>query len=222
VRQAFAHAADRQAMVAMTGGHAIPAMGGMVPPGLPGHSPGIALSYDPALARELLAQPGYGPGGGQRFPPVELCHPKGPAAADAARYIISQWQQNFGLEIPDWSADWAEYLARLEQDPPHLWFMGWNADYPDPDSFLRTAIRQHRRDWAGLPHEQLLERARRVTDQAERLKLYRQVDRMVVEQALVLPWAYTNAHFLVKPWVKRCPLSGIAGGFSKDVVIEAH
>jgi oligopeptide transport system substrate-binding protein len=220
VRRAFAHAADRQAMVAMTGGHAIPATGGMVPPGVPGHSPGIALAFDPVLARDLLAQAGYGLGG-RPFPQVALWHPKG-AAADAARFIIGQWQQNLGLEIPGWSADWADYLARLQKEPPHLWLMGWSADYPDPDTFLRLAISNYRRGWTGQPHQQLLERARRMTDQGERLKLYRQVDRMVVEEALVMPWAYSNAYFLVKPWVKRCPLSSVAPPFWKDVVIEAH
>jgi oligopeptide transport system substrate-binding protein len=59
VRRAFAHALDRAwLMDVVWGGFWETAMGGFVPPGLPGHTPGIALAYDPERARELLAEAG--------------------------------------------------------------------------------------------------------------------------------------------------------------------
>ena len=56
VRRAFVLATDREKLVNVVGGNAPPATGGFVPPGMPGHAPGIALPFDPKEARQLLAQ----------------------------------------------------------------------------------------------------------------------------------------------------------------------
>jgi ABC-type transport system substrate-binding protein len=55
VRRAFILATDRErlAHVAVRG-YAFPAMEGIVPPGIVGHTPGIGLPYDPKAARQLL------------------------------------------------------------------------------------------------------------------------------------------------------------------------
>jgi oligopeptide transport system substrate-binding protein len=63
VRRAIAHAMNRKAVVdEVFGGRFIPAQG-ILPPGTLGFNPAVrSLDYDPARARELLAQAGY-PGG---------------------------------------------------------------------------------------------------------------------------------------------------------------
>jgi ABC-type oligopeptide transport system substrate-binding subunit len=67
VRQAFALALDRPALVeAVPGDRAVAATGGFLPPGMPGHTPGIGVPYDPARARRLLDQAGFP--GGKGFP----------------------------------------------------------------------------------------------------------------------------------------------------------
>jgi len=222
VRRAFALALDREAMARQTGSYAMPATGGVVPPGMPGHSPGIALPYNPEAARELLAQAGYGAGAGLPFPRVELWYPSRPAVAAPVEYLIKQWQQDLGVEICAEAVEWVPYLDRLARSLPHVWAICWRADYPDPDNFLRVGLSLYRGGWPRQPYEELLETARHITDQSERMRLYRQADRMVVEEALVLPLTYGNAHYLVKPWVKRYPLSSVAPPFWKDVVIEPH
>ena len=56
VRWAFAMATDKtQLATAVFGGYWFPAMGGFVPPGMPGHSSNIGLLYNPDGARQLLA-----------------------------------------------------------------------------------------------------------------------------------------------------------------------
>jgi ABC-type oligopeptide transport system substrate-binding subunit len=52
------------------------------------------------------------------------------------------------------------------------------------------------------------------------MKLYRQADRILVEEAPILPLTYERDHLLVKPWVIRYPTAAIKRSFWKDVVIE--
>ena len=67
-----------------------------------------------------------------------------------------------------------------------------------------------------------MERAGRGADQAERMRLYGQADRMLMEEAIVLPLGTRHEHLLIKPWVSRYPFSPFRSTFWKDVVIEAH
>ena len=70
VRQALALAIDRETLASVVlGGYDSPALGGFVPPGMPGHSPGIGWPFDPERARRFLAEAGYPEGRG--FPAVE-------------------------------------------------------------------------------------------------------------------------------------------------------
>ena len=100
--------------------------------------------------------------------------------------------------------------------------LGWVADYPDPDSFLRASLIQRNTGWRDPTYDGQVERARRSTDQAERMKLYAQADRILIEEAVLLPVSYGRNHLLVKPWVSRYPTSAIGKLFWKDVVIESH
>ena len=59
-------------------------------------------------------------------------------------------------------------------------------------------------------------------DQWERMRLYGQADRILVEEALVLPLVYGRFHLLVKPWVSKLPTSALKRWFCKDVIIEPH
>ncbi|MGD8462277.1 MAG: hypothetical protein PVI09_00290 [Anaerolineae bacterium] len=70
--------------------------------------------------------------------------------------------------------------------------------------------------------EGLIEQARRVTDQARRMELYQQADRLIIDKAVVLPLTYDRRHMMLKPWVKRYPISALQNWFWKDVVLEPH
>ena len=59
IRRALIQAVDPTMLAgAILGGRAAPARGGIVPPGMPGHSGQIGLPYEPDLARRLLAEAG--------------------------------------------------------------------------------------------------------------------------------------------------------------------
>jgi len=76
--------------------------------------------------------------------------------------------------------------------------------------------------WQNPAYEKLVEQASQVTDQAERLNLYQQADRILVEKAAIMPLAYSRLHLAVKPWVTRLPMAMAKDMFWKDVIIEPH
>jgi len=222
VRQALAHALDRRAIAdRVWRGMVSPATGGLVPPGMPGHSPGLGLPYDPDLARRLLAEAGYPRGEG--FPAVDAVgHWGGAGESPMAQYLQAQWRDILGLDITWQCMEWLAYKEHIVAHPPDLFVMGWVADYPDPDCFLRVAMHQPYVTWRNDDYEQLLESARRITDQAERSKFYRAADRLLIEDAAIIPFFHGQQFLLVKPWVRRYPMSSIRVSYWKDVIIDPH
>jgi oligopeptide transport system substrate-binding protein len=216
VRQAFALAADRErfADVVMQG-YAFPATGGFVPPGMPGHSAGIGLPHDLERAHALLAEAGHP--GGRRFPAVELLSDE-----VLSEHLAAQWQEDLGVEVAWVKRDWEEVLERMENDPPHIYFGAWYADYPDPDNFLRVCDGIRWTRWQNADYRQLVEEAGRVVDQRERMAMYHQADSMLVWEAVIMPVIYWRSHLLIKPWIKRFPTSAVKWWFWKDVVVEPH
>jgi len=216
VRRAFVLATDRETLAGVaTAGINSPATGGMVPHVIPGHSPAIGLPYDPQQARQLLAQAGYP--GSRGFPVVNAV-----ARPDSIHYIAylqRQWRDNLGADIPWKIGEWSMFLNPGEL--PHLWLAGWAVVYPDPDSFLRICS-PSRFGWQNEVYDRLVEQARRLTDQAERMKLYEQADKILIQEAVILPTVYGQATLLVKPWVTKLPAATVGWWLWKDVIIEPH
>jgi ABC-type oligopeptide transport system substrate-binding subunit/tRNA A-37 threonylcarbamoyl transferase component Bud32/tetratricopeptide (TPR) repeat protein len=219
VRRAFVLATDRGTLADVTlGGYASPARGGLVPPGMPGHSPGIGLPYDPEEAQRLLAEAGYP--GGQGFPVID-CLARGEPGHDLlGEYLKSQWRHNLGVEITWQQIETSKFVDRMSEQQPHSWMVEWLVDYPDPDNVLR--VNWFIPQWQNEVYEGLVNCAQRVTDQEERMRMYREADQILVEEAPVLPLYYGRFHLLVKPWVRKHPTSPQRLWFWKDVIIEPH
>jgi ABC-type oligopeptide transport system substrate-binding subunit/DNA-binding SARP family transcriptional activator len=205
VRRAFVHAVDREALARQASeGQYLPATGGFVPPGMPGHSPGIGLVYDPDQARGLLAQAGYPEG--QGFPKVTWLYCGGSAGEPVVPFLRKAWHRNLGLSLEAQSLEWGAFLERQDHDPPHLALGGWSANYPDPDDLLRVTFHStegiNPPRWHNARFDRLVEEAARVADPIRRMELYQQADRILVaEEAVIMPLSYAQGRVLVKPWV---------------------
>jgi len=44
----------------------------------------------------------------------------------------------------------------------------------------------------------------------------------LMQEAVLMPFKYNQWHFLIKPWVKRYPISALSESYWKDVIIEPH
>jgi len=221
VRQAFTLALDRESWArAVHGNHVFPAMGGFILPGMPGHSPGIALHYDPEAARALLAEAGYPNGEGLHS--LELYTHSKPVHKYEFDNIRLQWLKNLGVEITRVSVESHKYYERISHEEPPIWVDGWSADYLDPDDFMRSYFSSQHQGWNNDSFSELVSRARSLTDQKERMRLYQQADRILIEDAPLLPLYHGQYNFLVKPWVKKIALSPMTIPAMKYIVLEPH
>jgi oligopeptide transport system substrate-binding protein len=185
---------------------------------MPGHLPGIGLQCNLGQARQLLAEAGYPDGRG--FPIVECVARTD--QADLGENLQTQWRENLGIKVEWETVEWQAILGRLGERVPHVLIMGWMADYPDPDNFLRARIDhiQQQSGWRSEGYDSLVKKAQRSLDQAERLELYEEAERILAEEAPITPIFHTSVQLLVKPWVTRFPTTGLREWFLKDVIIR--
>jgi oligopeptide transport system substrate-binding protein len=206
-------------------GRISPGTGGWAPPGMPGHSPGLAPTFDLAAARRLLAAAGYRDGAD--LPRTRILGEDAPVAHHYSVAFRGQLRDNLGITVERQSPGPTEHdrILRTATIPPaNLMWLGVTVRYPDPDSLLRV---MGERVWrmVGRRHaeyDRLVAEARGLQDHAARLALYRQADAILIREAYVWPHLYARTHLLLQPWVKRYPVSPLPMSFWKDVVIAPH
>jgi oligopeptide transport system substrate-binding protein len=219
VRRAFVLATDRKFLVKATRPDCFPAVGGFVPPGMPGHSPGIDLPFNPNQARQLLSEAGFSTS--LEFPILECLTL--PDRLDLGENLAAQWQENLGVKVKWEKMEMQAFLTRLGEQMPHLFILGWRADYPDPDNFMRVRMGDiQRQRWQNTDYNHLVKQAQRSLDQEERMKLYEEAEMILAEEAPVMPILYRSTRLLVKPWVTSFPTTGLREWFFKDVIIQPH
>ena len=197
VRRAFALALDtEQTEAGWTGPSQPVGRGGFLPPAIPGHSHRIGLPYDPTRARELLAEAGHADG--QGLPELAF-------VIDEGVHEIPTYTQPF---VDAWEALGARVAVEVSELPrmdkaisrSHLWIWGWYPDFPDPDGMLGSFIADYFAGDAEL--DGLVKRARALRHQDERLNAYREIDRLLVaERVVIVPLHYDRTALIHRPWV---------------------
>jgi oligopeptide transport system substrate-binding protein len=211
VRQAFNYAVNTEAIVReITKMGSLPAKG-VLPPGMPGHDPDLrGYYYNPTKAKQLLAEAGYPNGAG--FPVVQLWTVSKAESTKAELAAYQQYLAELGVKVDVHFVDeWARYTEMLRRGELQMFRYAWYADFPDPDNFFFPLLHS-----AGQPNnlfyrnprlDQLLEKARAEADYAQRVKLYREAERVVMDDA---PWITQHNHifeYLYQPYVQGVEVS---------------
>jgi ABC-type oligopeptide transport system substrate-binding subunit len=220
IRKALCLAIDQETMAHLVcRGLQFPAVGGVIPPGIPGHSPQLGCGYYPDRARDLLSSAGYPNGAG--FPELEAWAPDNPTRELQVNYLESQWRKILGIKIPWIKSN--QYWDRMVEGIPPLRLIGLVADVPDPDNFIRVGW-PSLSAWNNEEFNELVSRARESQNQQNRIQNYQRADRIVMEELPVAPLLYYRENLLIKPWISRFPISSMGSWETlwKDIVIEPH
>jgi ABC-type transport system substrate-binding protein/class 3 adenylate cyclase len=220
LRRAFAHAIDRERLVAAGSRMNAPTeSGGALPPAMPAHSHRGAPAHDLAEARRLLAEAGCAHGRGleemRLLVPSTLREPLVPDE------LARQWA-DLGARVQVERVPLPAMLDAIA-DRASAWIWGYAADYPDPDGLLRTLMELTPALYRDAELTGMLDHARSLTDQDERMRLYREIDmRWVGEHVALVPVSYGRVRVLRRPWVHGFHLDSleVGGGGWADVVVR--
>ncbi len=125
-----------------------------------------------------------------------------PQSEDQAMLYKAQLERTGLITVNLHSADYPSYRKNRAADIMPVFMAGWYPDYLDPDNFV---LMMHSK-WGGFLHtyysnpemDGLIELARVALDQATRNQLYQQIQKIMVEDAPIVPvwqgtnWAITN------------------------------
>ena len=154
--------------------------------------------YNPEAAKKLLAQAGFPNGFTTDLWAMPVQRPYNPNAKRIAELMQADLVK-VGVTAEIKSFEWGEYRKRLQAGEHQMGMLGWTGDNGDPDNFMYTllgcasaqsASGSNIAKFCYQPYEDLVLKAKTVTNPAERNKLYQQAQVIFKEQA---PW-FTIAH----------------------------
>jgi dipeptide transport system substrate-binding protein len=198
VRKAIGMAIDRKAIVDAVYGGSAQAAAGLLPASMFGASDGAAASgYSVDGAKALLTEAGV-TGLKVKLLATRTARPYSPDLGRTADMIAADLGK-VGIEAtvatPPQLGDYLRQSADKARDSAVL--IGWTSDNGDPDNFLSLLLsceavgQSNRTQWCDPAFTKALGDARVATDPAERARLYGEAQKIVADQAPLIPLVHT-------------------------------
>lgn len=204
IRQAINYGFDRDKLILyLRNSLGTAANSGFVPQGLPSFDTALVKGYryDPAKTKLLLKEAGYADGKG--LPPITLLTVS--IYSDIANYIAKQLEES-GIPVKVEVVQ-KSLLLQLTSNSKASFFRGsWIADYPDAENYLscfysKNPAPPNYTRYKSTAFDALFERAMLADEDSVRYDLYRQADRVIIEDAPFVPIWYDEVIHLVQPYV---------------------
>ncbi|ROT27981.1 ABC transporter substrate-binding protein [Micromonospora sp. HM5-17] len=185
VRQAIAHALNRQALVDSKLPPGAKVAIQFMPDTVEGWNPSVrTYEYDVNKAKQLLAEAGATNLTLRFHYPTEVTRPYMPNPKDIFE-LLSADLQAVGIKVEPIPLKWSpDYLNATTAGSAHdLHLLGWTGDYGDAYNFIGTMFDRQKDEWGFNNPElfALFEKADKTADQAARYELYKELNAKVME-----------------------------------------
>jgi peptide/nickel transport system substrate-binding protein len=194
VRQAIAHAIDKEAVAAASMPEGTQTAIQFMPEVVNGYTEDVTTyDYDPDRARQLLAEAGVENLTLEFNYPTDVSRPYMPSPEDTFNVIRSQLEA-VGISIEPTADRWdPDYLAKMQGTANHgIHLLGWTGDYNDPDNFVGVFFGSEQPEW-GFTNPELfdaLNEARVLPTVEEQVPAYEEINRMIMEFLPGVPLAH--------------------------------
>jgi peptide/nickel transport system substrate-binding protein len=195
VRQAINVGFDRRKMMRyLRNNIGRPATAGFIPEGMPSFHPEAVkgFSYDPDMARDLLARAGFPNGIG--LPVITLTTTSD--YQDLCEYIQHELSE-VGIRLDIEVNTGASFRNRMANSRLEFFRGSWIADYPDAENYLSLFYSRNfspsgpNYTHFSLPeYDRLFEETMTLQDDSTRYSKYRELDRIIIREAVVVPLYY--------------------------------
>lgn len=214
LRQAITIAVDQEEFISIfQNGRGIPAQG-PIPPGIFGHRTGEEginphaykwANGEPqrksvAEARTLLAEAGFPEGRDPSTGQPLLVHLDTTSTGVGAKSRLDWYAKQFekiGLQLVVRSTDYNRFQDKIRKGNVQLYFLGWNADYPDPENFLfllhgaQGKVKhqgENASNYENAEFDRLFDRMKHMPNGVERQAI---IDRMLAILRNDAPWVWS-------------------------------
>lgn len=213
VRQAIAHAIDKDALVAATLPEGTLVATNFVPPSVRGHSDDVpTYDFDQEEARALLADAGVSDLTLNFTYPTNVSRPYMPTPEQVFERIAADLEE-VGITVEATPLPWSpDYLDRIQGGADHgLHLLGWTGDYNDTYNFIGVFFGAQSNEW-GFDDPELFESlstARVATDEAEQTSLYEEANVDIMTKLPGIPIAHPVPSLAFRPGVENYPASPV-------------
>ncbi len=153
--------------------------------------------YDPAKAKEMLTQAGFPRGFDVELWTLPVSRPYNPNGKKMGEMMMADLAK-IGVRAKLISYDWPTYLEKSKKGEHQLLQMGWTGDNGDPDNFLNVLLScaasdagANRAFWCNKHFDEIVNKAKSITDLSERTKLYKEAQILAKEEAPWVPIAHS-------------------------------
>jgi len=205
IRRALAMATDRSLITETVLMDILLPAKGVLPPGIDGYNENFeGVPFDPEAARAIIDEKG----GPDLFRDVTLLTSgQGAAPSEALAAVTALWEENLGVSIAIEQEEFGIFLRDIDQGNFAMFSLGWIADYPDPQNFLEIKLHSQSADnetkYSNPEVDELLDTAKTEKDEAERVRLYQEAEKLIIEDSPWVPLFHGQDSVLIKPYVKN-------------------
>ena len=209
VRRAVAHAIDRENIVRVSQGFAIPAHA-MIPPGFPGTLDDKKIRdlqhFDPKLAMAQLKGTPFE--GGRNWPKITLTmREEGYGAKPLAEAVQAVLLEHLNMKTDLEVLEQRVFRERLWKQELQFVWIRWFMDYPDPhneyfDTFYGKKTTGKRQAWVNDAFDKELEAGRDTRDVKSRMQHYARAEEILQTDVGYVPVAWVVRWAAAKPTVR--------------------
>lgn len=200
VRRALQLALDRRLLLKATLSGRGRIENGILPYGLTGHNPKLEeIPFDPAEARRLLEEAGYGGGFDLE---IDCIDTTSGSQMDLLRLIADMWSE-IGINVHIRKLNSDEFYELRGQGKLSCYTSTWSADYDDPSNFVYTFFgSEENTNGRSLcyQNEEVMKRvaaAERIVDEEERIEEYQELEKIIVQDDAAWIPLYSREHLFV-------------------------